>query len=54
MTNETDIDWFGAETATFGDRLAGAREASGMTQVQLAKNLGVKILDQSSWLKMLK
>ena len=49
MINETDIDWFGAETATFGDRLAGAREASGMTQVQLAKNLGVKITTLKNW-----
>ena len=49
MTNETDINWFGAETATFGDRLAGAREASGMTQVQLAKNLGVKITTLKNW-----
>jgi len=49
MTNNTDIDWFGADTATFGDRLAGARDASGMTQVQLAKNLGVKLTTLKNW-----
>ena len=49
MTSNTDIDWFGADTATFGDRLAGARDASGMTQVQLAKNLGVKLTTLKNW-----
>ena len=49
MTNETDIDWFGAETATFGDRLAGARESGGLTQNQLAKNLGVKLTTLKNW-----
>ena len=49
MTNETDIDWFGAETATFGDRLAGARESGGLTQNQLAKNLGVKLSTLKNW-----
>lgn len=34
--------WFSEETATFGDRLAGAREAAGMTQASLAAKLGVK------------
>ena len=33
-----EINWYAEEAATFGDRLAGAREASGMTQAQLAKN----------------
>ncbi len=49
MINEIGIDWYGAETATFGDRLAGAREASGMTQAQLAKNLGVKLITLKNW-----
>ncbi|WP_394178125.1 multiprotein-bridging factor 1 family protein [Yoonia maritima] len=39
---ETEGDWFGEEAATFGDRLAGAREASGLTQKTLASRLGVK------------
>ncbi len=40
MTDEQD--WFGSETATFGDRLAGAREAAGLDQKGLADKLGVK------------
>ncbi len=42
-------DWFGPESATFGDRLAAARESAGMTQVQLAKRLGVKINTLRGW-----
>ena len=39
MTDETG--WFSEDTATFGDRLAGAREAAGLSQKALAKRLGV-------------
>ena len=42
-------DWFSEGTSTFGDRLAGAREAAGMTQAQLAKRLGVKLSTMQSW-----
>ncbi|MGH1355537.1 MAG: helix-turn-helix domain-containing protein [Thalassovita sp.] len=42
-------DWFGPETATFGDRLAAAREQGGMTQKQLAKRLGVKHGTVQDW-----
>jgi transcriptional regulator with XRE-family HTH domain len=42
-------DWFSEDTSTFGDRLAGAREAAGMTQAQLAKRLGVKLTAMQSW-----
>ncbi len=42
-------DWFGPDTATFGDRVAGAREAAGMTQVQLARRLGVKKTTIIAW-----
>ena len=41
MADET-TDWFGPEAATFGDRVAAAREAAGMNQSQLARRLGVK------------
>ncbi len=37
-----DSDWFGPDAATFGDRVAGAREAMGMSQGELARRLGVK------------
>ncbi|MCA0927512.1 helix-turn-helix domain-containing protein [Ruegeria profundi] len=42
-------DWFGPEAATLGDRLAGAREAAGMTQSQLARRLGVKKATIAAW-----
>lgn len=46
---EPEDDWFAAETSTFGDRLAGAREAAGMTQGQLARRLGVKVATLRKW-----
>lgn len=42
-------DWFGPDTATFGDRLAAAREAAGMNQGQLAKRLGVRVGTLRGW-----
>ena len=47
MNDETD--WFGPDAATFGDRVAGAREAAGMSQAQLARRLGVKKATIVSW-----
>lgn len=44
-----DMDWYGNETATFGDRLAGAREQAGMTQETLAKRLGVRVTTVRKW-----
>ena len=48
MTPQDD-DWFGPDAATFGDRLAGARELAGMTQAQLARRLGVKKSTIVAW-----
>ena len=42
-------NWYSPEAATFGDRLAAAREAAGMTQGQLAKRLGVKLKTLQGW-----
>lgn len=42
-------DWFSEERATFGDRMAGAREAAGMTQEELARRLGVKLATVRAW-----
>lgn len=42
-------DWFGAETATFGDRCAGAREALGLSQTDLARRLGIKVKTVRAW-----
>ena len=43
------LDWYGPDTATFGDRVAAARDAAGMTQQQLAKRLGVKAATLKAW-----
>lgn len=48
MTEE-QTDWYGPDTATFGDRVAGARDATGMTQAQLARRLGVKKVTLVGW-----
>ena len=44
-----DNDWYGPDAATFGDRVAAAREAAGMTQEQLARRLGVKLKTLQHW-----
>ena len=44
-----DLDWYGPETATFGDRLSAAIEKSGMTQKLVAKRLGIKLATLKSW-----
>ena len=44
-----DLDWYGPETATFGDRLSAAIEKSGMTQKLVAKRLGIKVSTLKSW-----
>ncbi len=50
MTDEiTGENWFSDETATFGDRLAGAREAAGMERKGLAKRMGVKLKTVAAW-----
>ncbi|MCU4655139.1 helix-turn-helix domain-containing protein [Roseibacterium sp. SDUM158016] len=41
--------WYDADTATFGDRMTGAREASGMSQAELARRLGVKVKTIRAW-----
>ena len=46
---ETTTDWYGPDMATFGDRVAAAREAAGMTQAQLSRRLGVKKNTLMGW-----
>lgn len=47
--HDTETDWFGPDAATFGDRVAGAREAAGMSQAELARRLGVKKATVIGW-----
>ena len=49
LKNLDDAGWFSDETATFGDRLAGARDALGLTQQDLAARLGVKLATVLDW-----
>jgi len=41
--------WFAADVATFGDRLAGARETAGLSQQELAQRLGVRLTTLQAW-----
>lgn len=49
MSPQDHDDWYGPQTATMGDRLAAAREQTGMSQKQLAKRLGVKTGTLRDW-----
>lgn len=46
---DTQTDWYGPDVATFGDRVAAAREAAGMSQSVLARRLGVQLATLRSW-----
>jgi HTH-type transcriptional regulator, cell division transcriptional repressor len=49
MPDMNSSEWFSADAATFGDRLAGAREAANLTQEALARQLGVKLATIQNW-----
>lgn len=49
MTETLDINWYSNETATFGDRVAAARDALGMDQKTLARRLGVLVKTVDGW-----
>lgn len=49
MNESATEDWFSEERATFGDRLAAAREAADLSQKELAKRLGVKSKTVAAW-----
>jgi len=46
--NGTD-DWYSPEAATFGDRVAAAREQAGLKQKELARRLGVRTSTVRNW-----
>ena len=49
MNAPSDTTWYSPEVTTFGDRLSGAREAAGLTQERLARNVGVKLKTLRGW-----
>ncbi|PSL21802.1 helix-turn-helix domain-containing protein [Shimia abyssi] len=42
VQNVETEEWYGGDVATFGDRLAAARDAAGLKPAEFAKRLGVK------------
>ena len=49
MEDSGGKNWFAEDAATFGDRLAAARSARGMTQKALARRLGVSMKALEGW-----
>lgn len=49
MSEEKNDNWFDPDATTFGDRLAGARERAGMSESDLARRLGVKLVTIKAW-----
>ncbi|WP_058313255.1 helix-turn-helix domain-containing protein [Shimia thalassica] len=47
--NDNDTAYYAEEAATLGDRVVAAREAMGMTQKDLARQLGVKLKTVQGW-----
>ena len=47
--SEAAQNWYDPDVATFGDRLAAAREQANLSQAALAKRLGVKASTVRRW-----
>ena len=46
---ENEQKWYGPDAATFGDRLAAAREEAGLEQQDLARRLGIRLDTLRKW-----
>lgn len=49
MSELTDQNWYSNDAATFGDRVAAAREAQGLSQKELSKKLGIGLKTLEGW-----
>lgn len=51
MSNPQDetSDWYSQDAATFGDRVAAARDQTGLTQKDLARRLGIRTSTVRNW-----
>lgn len=49
MPEAVDQNWYSNEAATFGDRVAAAREAQGLSQKALARKLGIGLKTLEGW-----
>ncbi len=47
--NPTQPGWYSNKAATFGDRVAAARDALGYSQAELARKIGVKQRTVEGW-----
>ncbi|MCX7564851.1 helix-turn-helix transcriptional regulator [Sulfitobacter sp. F26169L] len=47
--SDTQTDWYSPDAATFGDRVAAARDLAGMSQAVLARRLGVRLSTLRAW-----
>ncbi|MEM0948671.1 MAG: helix-turn-helix transcriptional regulator [Pseudomonadota bacterium] len=48
-TAHNEENWYSDNAATFGDRVAAAREALAMSEEELARRLGVKLKTIQAW-----
>ena len=49
MTFDNETSYYSEEAATLGDRIVAAREATGLTQKDVARQLGVKLKTVQGW-----
>lgn len=49
MENAADMNWYSNDAATFGDRVAAAREARKLSAKTLAKRIGVATKTVEGW-----
>lgn len=49
MNEMAQDDWYSQESSTFGDRIAGAREAVGLSPEELARRMGIKLKTLQAW-----
>ena len=49
LTSEEETGYFSDEAATFGDRVAAARRAAGLSQESLCRKLGIKLKTLRAW-----
>ena len=49
MTELVDLNWYSNEAATFGDRVAAAREAQSLTHKALSQKLGIASKTLDAW-----
>lgn len=49
MSETSEFNWYSNEAATFGDRVAAARETQSMTQKELARRLGIAQKTLEGW-----